>query len=217
MDKRILIIAPHIDDEVLGCGGSIAKHKLQGNEVQVAYLTSGANDDETRTREAEAGAVCSFLDIGDYHFFRMPSRGIQKSEESIREMVRLFREFKPHVVYAPHKEEADLDHRAAHAIATEAVWSANGPYFPEVSGHCSITGVLLYEVHTPVQYVQYMEDITTVIEKKREAISHYRSQQGRTNYIDAILALNRYRALMKGVGEYAEAFQMTLFRNMFGG
>ena len=211
-----MVIAPHIDDEVLGCGGSLAKHRLQGNDVQVAYLTSGANDEETRTRENEARDVCSFLDIRVYHFFRMPSRGIQKNEGSVREMVRLFRDFKPHIVYAPHKEEADLDHRAAHDIVTVAVWSANGPYFPEVLGPCSIKGVLLYEVHTPIQHIQYLEDITTGIEKKREAIRHYRSQQGEL-YAEAILALNRYRAIMKGVGEYAEAFQMTMFRNMFGG
>ena len=63
MSKRILVISPHADDEILGCGGYLASQRDQGSEIHIAYATIGIKGDPSRElgRIAEAELVCNRL------------------------------------------------------------------------------------------------------------------------------------------------------------
>ena len=61
--NKILVIAPHPDDEIIGCGGTIAKAIENNNNVYIQYLSSG--DRIEKRREEEAKKVCSYMKITD--------------------------------------------------------------------------------------------------------------------------------------------------------
>jgi LmbE family N-acetylglucosaminyl deacetylase len=209
----ITVLAPHIDDEVIGAGGSIAKHIDLGNIVNVIYVNSGRNREEAEVREGEAEMVCKSLKIKRHAFLREDITGA--GELAIRKIVGLLREYKTNFIYAPHKDDGDSEHILVNGLAARAIWLANGRHYPEIPGRCSIHGALFYEVHRPIGEVHYLEDISGYAEVKRSAILMYASQMRVSRYDQSALGLNTFRGVSAELGQSAEAFQLLGFRNMF--
>ena len=73
MNKKVLVIAPHPDDEVLGCGGSIARHVAQDDEVHVVVVTRGAQDlyspEAVEIGREELRKSQKLLNVSSTHFF----------------------------------------------------------------------------------------------------------------------------------------------------
>ena len=137
----VLVIAPHPDDEVLACGGSILLHNDAGRVVHVLYLTSGERGSPYHTagelrgaREAEATAAARALGIpvSRLHFARFPDGGILPTDlDQVAAVVRLLRDVRPDLVYLPHAEDASFDHRAGFELAWRALGMAGSRNFPE--------------------------------------------------------------------------------------
>lgn len=215
--RRILILAPHYDDETFGCGGTIAKLCLEEDvEVSVGFILDGVSGVpdaksrdiamEIRKREAmNAGAV---LGIDGFYFLDFEDRGFAYSRGALHEVIRLIRQFRPNSLWFPHEFDGDIEHKVVHQIAKEASWMAASPCFPELGAQApSIMHILCYEIWTPMQNAQVRVDITSTIKKKRMAINCYRSQLQQTNYRKAILGLNQYRG-MASEAQYVEVFQV---------
>jgi len=211
--RKFLVVAPHIDDEAIGCGGSILKHTNAGWNVSILYVFSGINQ-ERGEREAEAKKACKFIGTNDYHFIRLEDR--TDFEGIGEEVVRYLREINPNFIYVPHGDEVDKDHRFVHELIMGVFWKANGNYFPGIPGKSDISGILQYEVHTPIQKPNYYEDISDVVQDKRKLIQIYKSQVGRVNYADGAVALNLYRGIFSEKGGHVEAFKLKAFKNLFG-
>ena len=216
MSENVLVIAPHPDDDVIGCGGSIAKHVDAGRAVTVVFLTSGdaGSLDHDRAalgiaREGEARAAAAALGVGDLVFLREPDGPLDRAPLLIDPLVRLLRARRPGVVYLPHRGDGGTDHRAASAATEEALGRAGGPWFPELgAGPWTVPVALGYEVWTPLARIGYAEDVTAVIERKLAALALHRSQVGDIAYLDAVRGLNRYRGAMTGRGAYCECFEV---------
>src|ERR1700735_3660522 len=131
-DERIVVLAPHMDDEVIGCGGTLARHIACGSEVTVVFLTDGrlggkdavaqagqADIAAVRKREAqlalaELGVTHSvFLDAEDGRLGAAPGLG-----EALRAALAAAR---PDIVYLPFFLEEHPDHRAVSVLLAEAV------------------------------------------------------------------------------------------------
>jgi LmbE family N-acetylglucosaminyl deacetylase len=203
--KRILVISPHPDDEAIGCGGTIRKHIVDGDDVQVVFLTSGEsgghgrNEAQTiRVRERESRAARRILGIRQIHFFREPDGKLRCTPALLHRMLKLIRQVRPAVVYVPHENEMHPDHRAAARVIRSAVKRVPRRR-PDV---------LTYEVWTPLRQMDQIVDITPFVNIKRRAIRAYRSQCAVMDFEAAILGLNRYRGEMFcwPEGEYAEVF-----------
>src|SRR5688572_30216530 len=76
---KVLIIAPHPDDECLGCGGSVALHVGRGDDIAAVFLTSGelglkklSRESAWQMRETEARTACAILGIAELSFLRLP-------------------------------------------------------------------------------------------------------------------------------------------------
>lgn len=132
------VIAPHPDDEVLGCGGTIARKVAQGARVQVCFLTDGASShtqwiekSELRDiREREARAACAELGIAkdDVIFLRFEDGDLAAHVEEATEALRRCFERAPGTeVYAPHHREEPEDHRASCWIARAALQGLRAP------------------------------------------------------------------------------------------
>lgn len=133
--QKLLVIAPHPDDEVVGCGGLIKKIKDEGGKVFVLFLTVGDTKEFSRKgmsfgkeREKEIESVASFLKVDDYHLafkgnkyhLRLDILGQKKLMSMIeRESKVAVEKIKPTIVAFPLIRSYNQDHRIA-AIATHA-------------------------------------------------------------------------------------------------
>ena len=215
-NKRILVFAPHPDDDILGCGGSMAWHVKQGHSLKVVYLTSGESGslDYSKAqlaalREGEARTAAFTLGVEQTEFLRWPDGYLEVKPDYLQKLTSLIRIEKPHRIYLPHSQDAVSDHLVTHHLVMEAVRRAAGPWFQECSGTpWQVNSVLGYEIWTPIQSPGLSIDISTFMETKIAALSEHRSQLQGYAYDDAITGLNRYRAVMRGHHQYCECFEL---------
>jgi LmbE family N-acetylglucosaminyl deacetylase len=213
---QVLIVAPHPDDDVIGCGGSIIRHIRKGHTVTVVYMTSGeagslvrAKEELRRIREAETSEAASVMGFSDLIFLRNADGCLSADAENLTRLTRIIREKRPEMIYFPHAGEGCRDHRITHEICVEVVKRARGPWFQECPGEpWSVESVLCYEIWTPLAEVSYTEEISDCVDLKLEALRRHRSQLASIPYDEAVRGLNRYRGAMTRRGIYCECFQI---------
>jgi N-acetylglucosamine malate deacetylase 1 len=213
---NILVFAPHPDDDLIGCGGSIANHINNGSEVSVVYMTSGeagslkyTKTELAKIREAEARDAAKKIGITNTIFLNNQDGYLDYNQANLAGLIEIIREHKPDIVYLPHENDSHMDHKTTYKLVTESVNRAAGPWFQECKGTPWVTGtVLCYEVWTPLQVIGYTENITDTIDSKIEALSLHKSQLADINYSEAVKSLDRYRGIMTGKGTYCECFQV---------
>ncbi|MCH2103460.1 MAG: PIG-L family deacetylase [Planctomycetes bacterium] len=208
---RVLVIAPHADDEVLGCGGTLSRHIERGDEVEVLILTDGARGTadgradhelvQKRRDEAVAGMAllgvtkCDFWDLPEGH---EPDAGLLGAL-SLR-LAMSVSCARPDVVYAPWIGEGHADHFHAARLARLGLALA------------AFDGLALgYEVWTPLE-PRWLVDVSAVWGRKRAAVSEHSSQLEHTDLYGIARANAARRAhLLTGKSEggltpRAEAF-----------
>lgn len=178
---RVLVFAPHADDEVFGCGGTLAFHAERGDPVRVVILTDGAGGDPAgleadiaRTRRAESLAAGAELGVTDYAFEDFPDGRLAASFDEatnqgplVDTLLAELRAFQPKLVYAPGLQEMHPDHRALGA----ALLVAAERYAAEEPG----LTLNLYGINAQVA-ANVMYDITRLAAKKRRAVERFESQ-----------------------------------------
>jgi len=202
---RVLVIAPHPDDESIGCGGTVRKHVLAGDNVAAVFLTSGelglkhlAKEKAWEIREAEARAAATILGIGNTFFLRGPDWTLADALPGIANKLRaLLEQDRWDMIYLPHPAEWHPDHKACLPILRAALAETRTP-LPTLRG---------YEIWTPLSEFQHVEDISSVIRTKLRAIRSHTSQVAQLAYDRAALGLNAFRGAASGRCRYAEVFQ----------
>ena len=199
------MVAPHPDDEAIGCGGALLHHADRGDAIHVAFLSSGELGlkhmdpaDAGELREREAVAAMAVLGIAETTFLRRSDRFVEEDVDGLAEEVAdLIAEHSADLVYAPHRDEGHSDHRAGYAVAVEAARRQG------LEGDA----LRLYEVWTPMSRFDHVEDVSDVMERKLAAIRCHASQLPAFDFAAAVAGLNRYRGVMAGRCEYAEVFR----------
>jgi len=222
MGKRILVFAAHPDDDIIGCGGSLAKHVKQGNNVSVCYMTSGdsgsldyAKEKLARIRENEARHAAEVIGFQNLTYLRNPDGYLEFNEGNLKKLVELIRKKKPNVIYVHHQSDGHQDHRTTYQLVTESAGRAGGPWFQECKGKpWLVDTILAYEVSTPLSEFNYVEDISEFIDKKVAAVRKHESQIKNIRYDEAAEGLARYRGVMTGKGTYCEAFKVINASNV---
>lgn len=202
---NILVIAPHPDDETIGCGGTLCLHTKRGDRVTVAFLTSGelglkhlTREKAWAMREKEAKAAAAILGVARLHFLRQPDWMLGDDLKPVaRELRPILRAEAPQLIYVPHLLEWHPDHQAALPILRLALKGWRGA-LPELRA---------YEVWTPLATHDQVEDITRMMPRKLKALRAHRSQLGEFNYERAVRGLNAFRGELTAKCRYAEVFQ----------
>ena len=200
---NVLVIAPHPDDEAIGCGGALRLHATSGDppdRVVCVYLTSGELGlkhlpiaQAHAIREAEATAAAAILGIAQTHFLRQPDWFLADFIPQTAELLAdLLHQENPELIYLPHAQDNHPDHRA-----TTDILRATG-FAPPATRTC--------EIWSPLTSFDHVQDITPVMHAKLRAIRAYKSQLTEFDYAQAIRGLNRYRGILAGKCRYAEVF-----------
>ncbi|MGB7630064.1 MAG: PIG-L deacetylase family protein, partial [Candidatus Deferrimicrobium sp.] len=209
--RRILVLAPHMDDEVIGCGGTVRKCVLSGKEVAVAYMTDGRFGDDDlaaasgsereeiqrrliRVRREEAHRACQILGIGHISFLDAEDANLRLTPEIREKLLDVLSSVRPDAVLCPFFTDDHPDHRETTRILLEVTEDTGFSF----DCYC-------YEVWSPL-YPNCLVDITGVMDCKRRALEAYPSQLKGINYPRVMEALNVYRSMRVSRGGYAEAF-----------
>ena len=194
-DKNILVLAPHPDDEVFGCGGAIALHVKSGCNVAVVLVTSGSIGGDIDTRVEESKKASGFLGGYSLEVWDYDDRKVSFCAELIEKIKKEIKEKNITLLYAPSLWENHPDHKAVSLSAMEAARE-----FLDCS-------VMFYEVGAPLR-PNMLVDISGVLDKKISAMQCFASQIKNQRYDEHILALNRYRTytLSKSI-KSAEAYE----------
>lgn len=186
-----LVLAPHPDDEVLGCGGAILRHVASGDKVQVVIMTDGSaasgasnfKGNYIKMRQNEALSAAEFLGCEPPHFLNKPDRSLRYGEPLINEVLQLINERKPNVVYSPSIYEIHPDHRALALSTLEAVRRQGGDLL-----------IAQYEIGNP-QMPNILLDISDIVDDLKQAMACYRSQLEERPYDRFVFdGLNQFRA-----------------------
>ena len=129
---RVLVIAPHADDEIIGAGGTIIKHVSKGNEVYVCIVTRGVKplfSDEYMMKVRNESLVChKHIGIKETIFLEFPSVMLEEQHryEINSKLLDVVKEVEPNEVYIPHVGDMQKDHQ----IVAEAAMVALRPKYP---------------------------------------------------------------------------------------
>jgi LmbE family N-acetylglucosaminyl deacetylase len=195
---RVLALAPHADDEVIGCGGTLAMHRAQGDRVTVLIAFDGALGGDPEVRRREALAAGARLGVRDYRFWNHPE-GHEPDTASFSaaadELAWLLRDEPPDIVYAPWIGEHHVDHHVLSRVARAALELAH------------FDGLALgYEVWTPL-VAERVVDVTGMWPRKLAALAEHRSQLAHNDLVHKALGLAAHRSLyLKRGARYGEAF-----------
>jgi LmbE family N-acetylglucosaminyl deacetylase len=222
MAKRVLVFAGHPDDDIIGYGGSLAKHVKLGNQVSSCYMTSGeagsldySKDELLTIREKEARNGAEIIGFKDLTYLRNPDGYLEYDKINVKKLVELIRDKQPNIVYVHHQSDDHRDHRTTFRLVTESLVRASAPMFQEYKGTpWSVDTVLAYEVWTPLSDFEYVEDISEFIDKKVAALRKHELQIKSIQYDEASEGLARYRGAMTGKGRYCEVFKVMKMSNL---
>ncbi len=222
MPQRILIVAAHPDDEVLGCGGTIARHADAGDQVQVLIVAEGATSRQgKRDRDVVAGDLSALakaaqtagaiLGVAGVELLDLPDNRLDSLDrlDLIKQIEERITRHQPQVVYVHHAGDVNIDHKRLH----EAVVTACRP----TPGQ-PVRRLLSYEVASSTEWQppgsapafqpNWFVDIADQWPRKRQALEAYAAEMRPWPHARSIAALEhlaRWRGAQVGV-EAAEAF-----------
>jgi len=216
--KKILVVAPHPDDETLGCGGVILKHIANGDEVHWLIVTNiskeyGWSSKDVNIRATEIEKVSKMYKFHQVHCFSLPTTRLDEINYS--ELVSMFTKvlnlIKPSNIYMPYRFDVHTDHQ----ITAKAIQSSIKPFRTPF-----VQRVLMYETlsETGLNYVEGKSfspnvfiNIDKYIDLKLEIMSVYESELGEHPFPrskKAIKALSILRGSQSN-NEDAESFELV--------
>ena len=218
---KVLIVAPHPDDETLGCGGTLLKHASSGDELFWLIVTKTweplFDASQIERHAQQIGEVENAYPFK--HSYRLGFPTTRLDTVPMGDLVDAMRvvlgEVHPQIVYVPNYSDAHSDHR----ITFDAVMSVLKPSYASRFG---VSRVLAYETMSETEAAPAMRmnpfaptvysDISDTLKRKLEVMQLYETelQSGpMPRTLSALEALHRYRGATIGV-DYAEAFASIL-------
>lgn len=215
--KRILVVAPHPDDETLGAGGTIAKFAEQGHHVAVlvvsGHLPPVYPREDFETTVLEARRAFEVLGVADSRFLEIPATMIGEQPVHVvnRKICEFVKDIAPQIVLCPFPDR-HVDHRAVFdsvMVATRPIGA--GRAIELLAAYETLSETHWNAAHIEPNFVpNWAVDITAFIGRKIAAVECYASQipvSPGARSVDAVNALARFRGTQAGFG-FGEAFHV---------
>jgi LmbE family N-acetylglucosaminyl deacetylase len=217
--KKVIVISAHPDDEILGAGGTLLKHKKCGDDLAWVIITgvneaNGFTKERVRTRELEISQVSDSIGFSKVYKLNYPTMGLNPEivNEMIPKISSIFNEFEPEVIYVMNRSDAHSDHRYTFDAVAACTKSFRYPF---------IKKVLMYECISETEFApqlpekvfipNYFVDISEFQSEKIKLMQIYKSELSEHPFprsIANINALATFRGATVGVN-FAEAFQIV--------
>lgn len=219
--KSVLVVAPHADDEILGCGGAIAKHVEAGDKVYIAIMTnasvgapelfSSAAIKEVRN---EAKYSHELLGVEETLFYDLPAPKLEQYPQYKIAMLitKLVKEKCVDTLYIPHKGDLHLDHGAIYNACLVAARPLPGQSVKHIYsyetlsetewGHPTVESVFVPRKFIPLSEQQFKKKISAM-----ECFASQLKEFPNTRSLEALKHLGSLRGATIGC-KYAEAFDI---------
>ena len=219
--KTVIVISAHPDDEILGAGGTLLKHKKKGDKIYWLITTNifekqGFSKERVYSRQKEIEKVSKVLGIEKVFLLDYPTMSLSTSTliEMVPKISKIFMEVTPEIIYCLNRSDAHSDHRITFDAVIACTKSFRYPFIKQVLMYECISETefapqLPEKVFTP----NYFVDISCFLEEKLEIMKIYESELGEHPFprsLKNIKALATYRGASVGV-KYAEAFQLIKY------
>ena len=214
--NKILIIAVHPDDETLGCGGTLLKHKANGDDIHWVVATdikeaNGFTKASIDKRENELKEVESLYDFNSVHRLGLSTMRVDEysMSELITKISTVINEVRPNIIYLPFKGDVHSDHRHIFDAAYSCTKSFRYPfikkiYMLETLSETEFAPSTKEDSFIPNVFI----DISGFMEKKLKIMNIFKSEMGEHPFPRSersLLALATLRGATSGC-EYAESF-----------
>lgn len=219
MKNKVLIIAAHPDDEVLGAGGAAAKHVDSGDDVfclilgEGALSRDGASNEEAEALRQQARAAVKVIGFRDIFFSSLPDNKFDSVPllEIVKKVESSLAKIKPRIIYTHYENDLNIDHR----LVFQAVITACRPcneFCPEELYSFEVLSSTGWQSKSGKQFnPNFYINIEGVINKKKKAMGEYKTEireYPHPRSFEGIEALARYRGLEAGF-KFAEAFYLV--------
>jgi LmbE family N-acetylglucosaminyl deacetylase/glycosyltransferase involved in cell wall biosynthesis len=202
--ERLLVLAPHPDDEVIGCGGLVALHLRENRKVHVVVATDGAQAGDAALRQSESRAALALLGDATIEFLNFPDRELATARDLDNRLAAILRAWKPDLIAVPSPLEIHPDHIALSRAFCDLI-ARDASLFADLA----VARVAFYEVSAPLR-PNALVDITPVADAKYAAIAMHVSQAAMRDYTLYARGLNAWRTMtLPPEVKFAEAFWTT--------
>jgi LmbE family N-acetylglucosaminyl deacetylase len=220
MAERVLVVASHPDDEILGLGGTLARHAEEGDVVDILIMAEGATSrdrtrdpssrrDEMAGLRAAAGKAARILGVRPPRFAGLPDNRMDGLE--LLDVVKLIEaavaEVKPDIIYTHHAHDLNVDHQITHQAVLTACRPLPGAVVSAIYAYETVSstewGVAGHGFH-PTHFV----DVSRYLDRKVSALEAYESEMRPAPHARstaAVRALAQLRGSSVGMAA-AEAF-----------
>jgi LmbE family N-acetylglucosaminyl deacetylase len=216
--KDVLVVAPHADDESLGCGGTILRHIAEGERVHWLLVTGmtvshGYTGESVEKRKQEIAAVAkeySFSSVHELNFIPA-ALDILSLGDVIAEVSKVVTKIRPEVVYAPYRNDAHSDHAVVYDAVLSSTKSFRYPFVKKVLAYETISETDFgLKPGAAVFRPNYFVAIDDFLARKLDVLSIYQSELGPFPFprsIEAVEALSKVRGVQCN-SRAAEAFML---------
>lgn len=212
MNNKVLVIAVHPDDETLGCGGTLLKHKSNNDEIHWLICTqTDKSSDFYKTREKEILEVSKKYQFDSVHNLELNTMRVDEysMSELVSKISKVISEVKPNIIYLPFKDDVHSDHRFIFEAAYSCTKSFRYPfikkiYMMETLSETEFAPSTKENSFIPNTFV----DITNFFDKKVEIMKIFKSELDKHPFPRSIKNLEAL-ATIRGATcncEYAESF-----------
>ena len=218
---KILVVSVHPDDETLGCGGTLLKHKTKGDDVAWLIITNvaenfGFSKERVDSRNKEIAIVAQAYGFKELFNLNLKPAGLnsENNAELIEKISQVFNDYQPETIYLINRSDAHSDHRYAFEAVMACTKTFRYPF---------IKKVLMYECISETEFApalpekmlipNYYVDISEYMDEKIKIMSVFESELQEAPFprsIENIKALAHFRGSSSGV-QYAEAFQLLKY------
>jgi N-acetylglucosamine malate deacetylase 1 len=202
--QQVLVVAPHPDDEAMGCAGTLLLHAWSQDRVCVAIATDGGRstviadrNELCRQRRHEAGEAARLMRVNRLEWIGLPE-GAWNTPDLQQPLAALIEEIRPHIIYAPSRIDFHPEHfRVAHALAL-ALDASSDASTREMR-------VRIYQVQVPLNplITNLVADVSAVNSASEAALRAYASQAGS---VQSCYRRRRYGASWYGIAGQVEEF-----------
>lgn len=215
--KKILVVAPHPDDEILGCGGTVIRNIAEGNEVYVCVMTRGCmplfDPERTEANIQDMLSCHQHIGIKKTFFLDFPAAMMERAEryEINGKLLDVVKEVQPDEAYIPHWGDMQKDHQMTAEAAMVAMRPKYMPQVRRIYGYETMSETAWNAPNVQNEFLPNVYvDICSYLEKKKEALAFFKLQIGDfpdARSLEAVEALAKYRGAQMNM-RAAEAFML---------